>query len=148
MTNNTVEQQLTTLKTSFNEDLEKRKQQFPAFMTSYTLAPEQKMETETTYINIDQEIKNKQNRLNYIKKNISEENDLYYSRIEQYTKDVETLKQENESLRKKHLSLVDLKEGAQGKYVDSKTIYKQIYLGNFILASAIVGLCIFYNKKN
>lgn len=148
MTVETLEVQLANLESNFQTDINEWETVYPTYMTSYSLSSSSARETaRDSYNTANENIKKHQRELSEIKERLSNKNQYYSNRITKYTDDLQKLKQDNEKLKQKHLSLVDLKEGAQGKYVDSKVLYKQVYLGNLILASAIVGTCIFYKKK-
>tara|TARA_Y100000389_G_C17370768_1_gene468904 strand:+ start:276 stop:725 length:450 start_codon:yes stop_codon:yes gene_type:complete len=60
---------------------------------------------------------------------------------------ITNLKKQNKKLKQKLSSLTGQKEGAQGMFVDSQFLYRQFYIGNWILFLSIVGLGIVYQKN-
>jgi septal ring factor EnvC (AmiA/AmiB activator) len=57
------------------------------------------------------------------------------------------LKTQNKKLKQKLSSLKGYKEGAQGMFVDSQFLYRQFYIGNWILLLAMIGLGVVYQKN-
>lgn len=60
---------------------------------------------------------------------------------------ITNFKKQNKKLKQKLSSLKGQKEGAQGMFVDSQFLYRQFYIGNWILFLSIVGMGIVYQKN-
>jgi len=60
---------------------------------------------------------------------------------------ITTLENDQKKLKQKLSSLKGRKEGAQAMYIDSKFIYHQYYLGNWLLVISILGMGFMYKKK-
>ena len=54
---------------------------------------------------------------------------------------------DKKKLQQKLSSLKGRKEGAQAMYIDSKLIYKQYYLGNWLLVLTMLGMGFMYKKN-
>jgi len=58
--------------------------------------------------------------------------------VEKLDDDIEKLNIENKKLKQKLSSVVGHKEGAHGSYIDAQFLYRQYYLGNWILVLAMI----------
>ena len=58
------------------------------------------------------------------------------------------LENQQKKLKQKLSALKGRKEGAQAMYVDSKLIYQQYYLGNWLLFLTMLGMGFMYKKNN
>ena len=61
--------------------------------------------------------------------------------------EITNLQKQNKVLKRKQSSLAGHKEGARGMYVDSKFLYRQFYLGNWLVVLTLVGFGIIYQKN-
>ena len=61
---------------------------------------------------------------------------------------ISILENEQKKLQQKLSALKGRKEGAQAMYIDSKLIYQQYYLGNWLLVLTMLGMGFMYKKNN
>jgi hypothetical protein len=60
---------------------------------------------------------------------------------------LQKLESEKRKLQLKLSSLKGSKQGAQAMYIDSKLIYQQYYLGNWLLVLTMLGMGVMYKKN-
>ena len=60
---------------------------------------------------------------------------------------ITVLENEQKKLKQRLSSLKGRKEGAQAMYVDSKLIYQQYYLGNWLLVLTMLAMGVLYRKN-
>jgi len=81
-------------------------------------------------------------------KNSVETNNISLSSgASQINNKITSLENDKKKLQQKLSSLKGRKEGAQAMYIDSKLIYKQYYLGNWLLVLTMLGMGFMYKKN-